>query len=290
DGVKPDLGPLATAYGEIYRYELVSDGTHDLMEVRTLNDWVVIPRLLRCRGVADVSNFGGYLKQYTVTFRPAQLQRYDLALGDVMDAIKSNNASAGGSVVPRGSMSFVIRGKGSLQDMEEIRSIFIKSVGGTPVYLRDLATVTLDSPVPSGIFSKDKTDEGVEGIVLLRRGENPSEALAEVKNAVDELNSHNTGPPGGVELVPFYDPRFLVHNPLHTVAHSVGLGITLVVLVLLLFLGRPSMALLVALTIPFSLLVALVLMYFTGIPIGLLSVGAIDFGIIVDGAVIMAEN
>ena len=290
DGVKPDLGPLATAYGEIYRYELVSDGTHDLMEVRTLNDWVVIPRLLRCRGVADVSNFGGYLKQYTVTFRPAQLQRYDLALGDVMDAIKSNNASAGGSVVPRGSMSFVIRGKGSLQDMEEIRSIFIKSVGGTPVYLRDLATVTLDSPVPSGIFSKDKTDEGVEGIVLLRRGENPSEALAEVKNAVEELNSHNTGLPAGVEVVPFYDRSFLVDNTLHTVAHSVGLGITLVVLVLLLFLGRPSMALLVALTIPFSLLVALVLMYFTGIPIGLLSVGAIDFGIIVDGAVIMAEN
>jgi cobalt-zinc-cadmium resistance protein CzcA len=288
DGVKPDLGPLATAYGEIYRYELVSDGTHDLMEVRTLNDWVVIPRLLRCPGVADVSNFGGYLKQYTITLRPAQLQRYGLALGDVVDAIKTNNASAGGSVVPRGSMSFVIRGKGSLQNEEEIRAVFIKSVGGTPIYLRDLASVTLDSPVPSGIFSKDRTDESVEGIVLLRRGENPSEALDKVKEVVDELNA--TGLPSGVRIAPFYDRSFLVENTLHTVAHSVGLGITLVVLVLLLFLGRPAMALLVALTIPFSLLVALVLMYFTGIPIGLLSVGAIDFGIIVDGAVIMAEN
>jgi cobalt-zinc-cadmium resistance protein CzcA len=288
DGVKPDLGPLATAYGEIYRYELVSDGTHDLMELRTLNDWVVIPRLLRCPGVADVSNFGGYAKQYTITFLPAQLERYDLALGDVIDAIKSNNASAGGSVVSRGSMSFVIRGKGSLQDEAEIGSVFIKSVAGTPVYLRDVASVGLDYPTPSGIFSKDWTDDSVEGIVLLRRGENPSEALEKVKAAVAELNGGAL--PEGVRIKPFYDRTFLVESTLHTVAHSVLLGITLVVLVLLLFLGRPSMALLVALTIPFSLLVALALMYFTGIPIGLLSVGAIDFGIIVDGAVIMAEN
>jgi cobalt-zinc-cadmium resistance protein CzcA len=288
DGVTPTLGPLATAYGEIYRYELVSDGTHDLMELRTLNDWVVIPRLLRCPGIADVSNFGGYLKQYTVTFNPEQLQRYDLALSAVIDAIKTNNASAGGSVVPRGSMSFVIRGKGTLKDESEIGNVFIKSVTGTPVYLRDVATVSLDSPVPSGIFSKDRTDESVEGIVLLRRGENPSQALAEVKKAVEELNSGEL--PSGVLVVPYYDRTFLVDSTLETVAHSVLLGITLVVLVLLLFLGRPAMALLVALTIPFSLLVALVLMYFTGIPIGLLSVGAIDFGIIVDGAVIMAEN
>src|SRR5437899_3134309 len=131
EGATPDLGPLATAYGEIYRYELVSDGTHDLMELRTLNDWVVIPRLLRSRGVADVSNFGGYAKQYTVTFNPAELQRFGLALGDVIDAIKTNNASAGGSVVPRGSMSFVIRGKGTLQSAAEIGAIFIKSIGGT---------------------------------------------------------------------------------------------------------------------------------------------------------------
>ena len=288
DGVKPDLGPLATAYGEIYRYELVSDGTHDLMELRTLNDWVVIPRLLRCPGVADDSNFGGYAKQYTVTFIPAQLERYDLSLSDVIDAIKSNNASAGGSVVPRGSMSFVIRGKGSLETMAEIGAIFIKSIGGTPVYLREIATVGLDYPPPSGIFSKDLTDEAVEGIVLMRRGENPSEVLGKVQEAVEELNTSVL--PSGVRVEPFYDRTFLVQSTLHTVGHSVLLGITLVVLVLLIFLGRPSMAGLVALTIPFSLLVALVLMYFTRIPIGLLSVGAIDFGIIVDGAVIMAEN
>ena len=132
DGVKPDLGALATAYGEIYRYELVSDGTHDLMELRTLQDWVVTPRLFHCAGVADVENFGGYLKQYTVTFNPAQLERYGLSLGDVIDALQSNNTSSGGSVVSRGSMSFVIRGKGSVETAAEIGAIFIKSVGGTP--------------------------------------------------------------------------------------------------------------------------------------------------------------
>lgn len=288
EGVKPDLGPLATAYGEIFRYELVSDGTQDLMELRTLNDWVVIPRLLRAAGVADVSNFGGYVKQFAVTFIPPQLERFGLSLGDVMDAIKSNNASAGGSVVPRGSMSYVIRGRGALQNSEDIGSIFIKSIGGTPIYLRDIATIGLDYKVPSGIFSKDRTDESVEGIVLMRRGENPSEVLGRVQAVVTELNA--TELPKGARVVPFYDRTHLVQNTLHTVGHSVLLGITLVVLVLLLFLGRPAMAALVALTIPFALLFALVLMYFTGIPIGLLSVGAIDFGIIVDGAVIMAEN
>lgn len=289
DGASPDLGPLATAYGEIFRYELVSDGTTDLMELRTLNDWVVIPKLLRAAGVADVSNFGGYAKQYAVTFIPAQLDRYGVTLGDVVDALKSNNASGGGSVLNRGSMSFVIRGRGSLQNEEQIRDIFIKSVGGTPVYLRDLAEVGLDYQTPSGIYSKDRTDESVEGIVLMRRGENPSVVLGNVKEAVEKLNAPG-GLPEGVRLVPFYDRTHLVQSTLHTVGRSVLTGITLVVLVLLLFLGRPSMALLVALTIPFSLLFALVLMYFSGIPIGLLSIGAIDFGIIVDGAVIMAEN
>ncbi len=141
---------------------------------------------------------------------------------------------------------------------------------------------------PWSVYSKDRTDESVEGIVLLRRGENPSRVLVKVKEAVQELNESEL--PKGVKITPFYDRQYLVDSTLHTVAHSVSLGITLVVLVLLLFLGRPSIAALVATTIPFSLLVALALMYLTDIPIGLLSIGAIDFGIIVDGAVIVAEN
>jgi len=288
EGAAAELGPLATAYGEVLRYELVSDGRYDLMELRTLNDWVVIPRLLRASGVAEVANFGGYAKQHGVLLDPAQLLRFGLSVNDVVDAIQTNNASAGGSVLSRGSMSFVIRGRGALQDEAEIGSIFIKSIGGTPIYVRDVAEVRLDSKVPAGIFSKDLTDESVEGIALLRKGENPSEVLAKVQAAVSELNAE--GLPEGVSVEPFYDRSNLVESTLHTVGHSVMLGIGLVVLVLLAFLGRPSLAALVALTIPFSLLFALVLMYGAGIPIGLLSIGAIDFGIIVDGAVIMAEN
>jgi cobalt-zinc-cadmium resistance protein CzcA len=287
-GADPELGPLATAYGEIFRYELRTDGHTDAVELRALNDWVVIPRLLRAKGVADVSNFGGRAKVYAITLSPAQLQRYGLSLGDVVAAVQSNNGSAGGSVVTRGAMSFVVRGKGALETVPEIGSVFVKSVGGTPVYVRDIALVAIDSAVPSGIFAKDHRENGVEGIVLMRKGENPSLVLNEVQSAVAELNG--SALPPGVRIEPFYDRSHLIDATLHTVAHSVLLGIALVVGVLFFFLGRPLMAGLVALTIPFALLFALVCMYAAGIPIGLLSVGAIDFGIIVDGAVIMADS
>ncbi|MBY0228387.1 MAG: efflux RND transporter permease subunit, partial [Gemmataceae bacterium] len=287
-GVNPQLQPLVNGYGEIYRYELVSDGATDLMELRTLNDWVVVPRLLRVPGMGDVSAFGGPVKQFAVTFLPAQLQRFGLSLTDVVEAIRSNNAASGGSVLERGSMSFVIRGTGALERIAQIEAIFLKSTGGTPVYIRDVARVRVGARVPAGIYSKDDADRSVQGTVIMRRGENPSEMLAKVKEAIDGLNEG--GLPPGVKVAPFYDRSHLVKNTLDTVSHSVLLGVTLVVLVLLLFLGRPSMALLVAATIPFSLLFALCLMWLTGIPIGLLSIGAIDFGIIVDGAVIMAEN
>ena len=141
NGVQPQLGPPDTAYGEIYRYELVSDGTADLIELRTLNDWVVIRRLMRVPGVAEVANFGGFQKQYAVTFNQAQLNRYGLALGDVEDAITKNNAAGGGSVVSRGSMSMVVRGKGQIENLDQIQNIFVKSIGGTPVYLKDIASV-----------------------------------------------------------------------------------------------------------------------------------------------------
>jgi cobalt-zinc-cadmium resistance protein CzcA len=354
-GVQPQLGPPSTAYGEIYRYELVSDGTVDLIELRTLNDWVVERRLKRVAGVAEVANFGGYVKQYALTFNQAQLKRYGLALGDVEDAITKNNAAGGGSVVSRGSMSLVVRGKGQLENLDQIQNIFIKSIAGTPIYLKDLASVSIDSKVPNGIFSKDYQGPSVQGIVTMRKGENPSQVLARVQEAVKDLNEtemprwfkltdksfaalrdeevpekvldkliglkdrefesqasiakeiaeclptqdaarlqglvlNHVETGQRVRIVSYYDRTHLIDATLHTVTHSVGLGITLVVLVLIFFLGRPAMALLVALTIPFALLFALICMYLTNIPVGLLSIGAIDFGIIVDGAVIMAEN
>src|SRR5262249_53218700 len=162
------------------------------------------------------------------------------------------NTSAGGSVLARGSMSFVIRGGGALQTVPQIEKVFIKTVGRVPIYVKDVATVDLDSPLPSGIFAKDRSPEGVEGICLMRRGENPSRVLAEVQKAVQELNESEELK--GAKVVPFYDRQHLVDSTLETVSHSVLLGITLVVLILLLFLGRATTAALVALTIPFSLL------------------------------------
>jgi len=288
EGVTPELGPLATAYGEIYRYELQTDGPQDEMELRTLNDWVVIPRLISTPGVADVANFGGLEKQYTLQLDPVQLDRYGMTLGDIIEAVQTNNANAGGSVVRRGDMSFVIRGRGSFLNEEDIQSTVVNTRGGTPVFVRDVATVELDSRLPSGVFAKDNIKRSIEGIVLMRRGENPSQTLDRVKQKVEELNA--TALPEGVRIVSFYDRQYLVDSTLHTVAHSVTTGILLVLCVLLAFLGSPALSLLVVLTIPFALLFALVLMYLTDIPIGLLSLGTIDFGILVDGAVIVADN
>lgn len=288
EAVEVEMGPYATAYGEVYRYELQSDGRLSPMELRTLNDWVVIRRLMRVAGVAEVSNLGGQERQFTVRFDPSQLRRYDLTLSDIEDAITLNNASGGGSLVNRGDMSMVIRGRGLIETLEDLQLTFIKTVNGSPIYLGDLADVREDYWQQNGIFGKDERDHGVSGIVLLRRGENPSEVLDRIQEAAAELN--DTGLPDGVRIVPYYDRSYLVDATLGTVTHSVSMGITLVVLVLILFMGRPAMALLVAATIPFSVLFSLVMMYLVDIPIGLLSIGAIDFGIMVDGAVIMGES
>ncbi len=288
EGVEFELGPLATAYGEVYRYELKTDGRFDPTELRTLNDWEVIRYLMRVPGVAEVANFGGLVRQFEVSFNPAQLRRFDLSLGDIEEAIQSNNSAGGGSVVRRGDMSLVVRGRGQIETRKQIEYTFIQTINGVPIYLKDLADVREGHLPPNGIFSKDDVDDGVAGIVLMRKGENPSQVLERVQRAVEELNENIL--PDGVQVVAYYDRSHLVESTLGTVMHSVSLGITLVVLILLLFLGRPSIALLVALTIPFSLMFALVLMYLVDIPIGLLSIGAIDFGIIVDGSVIMAEN
>lgn len=287
-GVNPDLGPIASTFGEIYRYELHSDGSHDEIELRTLNDWVVIPRLRRISGVADVVNFGGLNKQYTILLEPAQLERFGLALDDVVNAVRANNANAGGSMLRRGEMSLVIRGRGSMQSVADIEQTVVNTISGTPVYVRDVGSVLIDSSYSPGIFGRDADNSSVEGIVLMRRGENPSRVLGRVKEEADAINADSL--PAGVTLLPFYDRSFLVDQTLHTVGHSIAMGISLVVLILLVILGSPAVAALVVLTIPFSILFALVLMYFTGIPVGLLSIGAIDFGILVDGAVIMSDN
>ena len=284
----PTLGALATAYGEIYRYQLVGDDKHGPLELRTLNDWVIKPRILRAKGTVDVANFGGLGLQYAVQLDRNKLAQYGVKLQEVTGAIKANNSSGGGSLMERGSTSLVIRGLGRIEDYKELANIFIKNSNGTPVFIRDVGTVVVDHLPRTGIFGKDNSDDSVEGIVVMRRGANPSDTLSNIQDAIKELNQ--TTLPKGVQIVPFYDRTALIQDTLHTVIHNTALGIALVVVILFFFLGDPRIAFIVAMTIPGSLLVALLLMKLTGIPISLLSVGAIDFGIIVDGAIIISEN
>ena len=282
------MAPLDTAYGEIYRYELKGDNTHGPLELRELNDWVITPRLLKADGVAEVENFGGLGKQYSVQLDPTKLLQYGVKLQDLEAAIKSNNSSGGGSLLERGSTSLVIRGLGRIQDYHQLESIFIKNSSGTQVFVKDLGKVVVGHLPQTGIFGKDEEGNGVEGIVVMRRGENPSHTLTEIQDAVNDLNDNLL--PKGVSIVPFYDRTAMIDETLHTVFHNTALGILLVVITLFIFLGNPRIAFIVAVTIPGSLLFALILMKLTDIPISLLSIGAIDFGIIVDGAIIVSEN
>jgi cobalt-zinc-cadmium resistance protein CzcA len=258
------------------------------MRLRELNEWVVKPRLLRAKGVVEVANFGGLAKQYAVRLDPRRMLQSGVKLQDVKAAIAANNSSGGGSLMERGGTSLVIRGLGQVGDWRELANIFIKNSNGTQVFVRDVGEVVEDHVQQTGIFGQDADPDGVEGIVIMLRGANPSVALRNIKDAIKDLNE--TILPKGVEAKPYYDRTTLINETLHTVFHNTLEGIGLVVVILLAFLGSPQIALIVALTIPGSLLFALLLMKLTGIPISLLSLGSIDFGIIVDGAIITAEN
>lgn len=283
------MASLSTQYGEIFRYELISENNSvSDLDLRTLNDWVVMPSLRKAKGVAEVTNFGGRAKIYTLRVDKDKLLKFRVTLDDVMKAIKDNNNSGGGSLLERGSDSLVIRGLGRIEDYREISSILIKNSGGTPVYIKDIGRMEVDSVPQTGIFFKDDKPAGVEGILRMRKGENPSIVLKDVEAKVENINKSML--PKGVRIAPFYTRTELVKATLHTVAHNTLMGIGLVIITLLLFLGDIRISLIVATTIPLSLLFALAMMYLTGIPISLLSVGAIDFGIIVDGAVIVSEN
>ncbi len=287
-GVTPQLGPLATGSGEIYRYELQSDGTRDLMEIRGLNDWVVIPRLRQVPGVADVADFGGYLKQYTLKLDPRRLDRYGFTIDDIVKAVQTNNASSGGGIVRRGDMSFVIRGRGLLMDEADIESTVVSTIGGTPIHVRDVASVELESRTPVGIFGKDGRSESVEGIVLMNRGENPVVVPAQVEKAVAELNAGVL--PAGVRIVPFYDRQLLVESAQRTIGRNMRIGVGLAVLAVLVYLSRPGLAIIIGLSVPFALLAGLGLMGVARVPVSLFSISAIDFGILVTGAVVVGEN
>lgn len=294
DGVNPELAPMSTAVGEIYRYVVEAPANFSQTQLRDLQDWVIKPALLQVPGIADVVTFGGPLKQYHIITSPEKLRKYNLTLQNVTDAVNVNNQNTGGNILARGGQGFAVRGLGAIKTERDIQNIVLKSDNGMPVFIRDVATVEITPPPASGVLgytvTKDKLDvkSGVEGIILLRRYENPSEVLKLLKEKMADLQASEL--PEGVHLRPLYDRSFLIDHSLETVAHTLFEGISIVVILLIFFLGSVRSAIVVALTIPFSLLFAFILMRLTGIPANLLSLGAIDFGIIVDGACLMAEH
>ncbi|MDR1203615.1 MAG: CusA/CzcA family heavy metal efflux RND transporter [Tannerellaceae bacterium] len=290
-GAQPELNPLTSPTGEIYRY-IVEGKNYSLRELTDLNKWVIIPRLRRISGIADVSNFGGITTQFQVEIDPVKLSQYDLSLSEITETIERNNANAGGSMIDRGNLSYVVRGIGLIRDLDDMGKIVVKNVSGVPIYLNDVGTLKYGNLERKGVLgytdSERDYNDGVEGIVQMLRFRNPSEVLKEIHIAVDELNNEIL--PEGVRLHTFMDRTQLVDATLSTVAHTLFFGMILVVAVLIIFLGSWRGALLVAVTIPLSLLIAFILMFLTDIPANLLSLGAIDFGILVDGAIVLMET
>lgn len=287
DGVTPSLGPLSTPIGELYRYELTGDG-YNSTQLREIQDWVVMPRLLQVSGIADITPFGGRVKQYQIQVDPLALSKFSLTIDDVKDAVAKNNENAGGALLDNKQQSMVIRGVGRVESVSDIENIVISAVRGVPILIKDIGHVAIGSAPQTGIFALNDRVGGVEGIVLMRRGENPSDVLLEVKKAFEELN--NGALPPGVKISSFYDRIDLVNNTLHTVSHTLIEGLVIVLVVLMFLLGSAKAALLTAITIPLSLLFAFTCMHFSGIPANLLSLGAIDFGIIVDASLVMVEH
>jgi cobalt-zinc-cadmium resistance protein CzcA len=286
-GVTPDLAPHATPIGEIYRYTLRSGG-RDATELRTLQDWVAVRQLKQVPGVADVVTLGGQIKQYEVNPDLARMRDYKVTLRQLFEALERGNANAGGSYVERGRQQYIIRGVGLLRGAEDIGNIVVAERNGVPVLVKSVADVTVGAVPRQGITGLDDDDDVVTGIVLMRKGENPSAVLARVKERVDRINRSMLPP--GVAIDPFYDRTWLIGKTLRTVFGNLAEGALLVTGVLLLFLMSLRAALIVALIIPLSLLATFIGLHLVGIPANLLSLGAMDFGIIVDGAVIVVEN
>ena len=285
-GVQAGMDSVTPPTGEIYRYT-VESSLRSPRELRDLNNWVVIPRLMEVPGVIGVDPFGGENYQFQVLVDPARLAQYNLTLAQVENAITANNINSGGSVIVRGEQSLVVRGLGAITKVQDLDDIVVTQKGGTPIFIKDLGHAEMGVLPRQGVLGKDDNDDAVSGIVQLLRGKNPSRVLAGVHQIVAELNSKWLPP--DVKVVPYLDRTDLVNTTLHTVSRTLLEGMGLVVLVLVLFLGSVRGAVLVALTIPFSLLWAFVLMHHTHIPANLLSLGAIDFGIIVDGAIVLLE-
>ncbi|MDX2208705.1 MAG: CusA/CzcA family heavy metal efflux RND transporter [Gemmatimonadales bacterium] len=285
----PVMGPISSGLGEVFQYTIEADSgvLADGTELRTLQDWVVAPQLRAVPGVAEVNTFGGFEKQYQVLVRPDALVQFGITLPQVLEAVRANNQNAGGGYITQGAEQLVIRGVGQVQDIGQIRNIVVASRGGTPVRLSDLAEVVIGSTIRQGAVTKDGSGEVVTGIVMMRMGENSRTVVNAVKERFERAAA--TLPPG-VKLTAFYDRAELVERTIGTVEKNLVEGALLVIAVLFVLLGNFRAALIVAVAIPLSMLFALTLMVQAGIAGSLMSLGAIDFGLVVDGSVVMVEN
>ena len=284
-GVQPQLAPLSTAVGEVYRYTIDAPGLSD-REIRTLQDWTIRPVLRMTPGVADVVSFGGAIREFHVDFDPLALRKYQVTVDQLSQAVANGNGSAGGGLVRQGDASLVVRSAGLFTHIDEVRKVVIEARQGRAITVGDVATVTEDERPRYGMVASDHRDSIVEGIVSMTRGGNPSKINAALKQRIADLQQRL---PAGVRIVPIYDRTELVHHTVTTVAENLILGALLVIGVLVIFLSSWIAALVVATVIPLALLFAFILMDLRGVSANLISLGAVDFGIIIDSAVVIVE-
>jgi cobalt-zinc-cadmium resistance protein CzcA len=282
----PAMTPVSTALGEIFKFEVV-DRQRSLMDLRSILDWQIVPRLKEVPGVADVTSYGGELKTYEVQVQPETLVKYGLSLKDLFDALERNNGSAGGGYLLHNGEQEVIRASGLIGSLEDLGNIVVATRDGIPIYVHNLGKVAFAPRLRQGIVTRDGKGETVAGVVLLRIGENSRVVVGLVREKLQEIQKDL---PPGVTIVPYYDRAELIQRTIDTVIHNLAEGACLVVLVLLLFLGNVRASLIVASVIPLSMLVAFIGMNGAGVSGNLMSLGAIDFGLIVDGSVVMIEN
>jgi cobalt-zinc-cadmium resistance protein CzcA len=287
EGVKPEIEPPYGPTGEIYRYTLKSK-TKSLHELTAIQDWVLDRQFKSVPGVADVNSFGGEEKAYEVSVNPALLQKYGLTSLDVFTAINRSNINVGGDVIEKNDQAYVVRGIGLINNLEDMRNIIIKNVNNVPILTKDVAEIREAGLPRLGQVSRDKQKDVIEGIIVMRKGENPAEVLDRVRAKVQDLNDNVL--PKDVKIDTFYDRTNLMDYCTETVIHNLLEGIVLVTVIVFLFMADWRTTLIVAIIIPLSLLFAFICMRIKGMSANLLSMGAVDFGIIIDGAVVMVEG
>ena len=286
EGVKPVLGPDASAIGEIYRYTLESD-YYNPMTLKAIEDWQMEKAFKQVPGIIEVNSFGGPIKTYKVILNHEKVRFYNLDVGEIFDAIKASNSTGGGHYISKNDQAYIVRGLGLYSNIESIENTVITSRNGIPIRVKDVGIVAIEPAVRIGQVGKNLDNDVVEGIVLMRKGENPTKTIKNLQSRLPDIKAQL---PKGIHLKPFYDRNELIHNTMHTIGHNVVCGIVFVILILFAFILDLRITLIASLVIPLALAFAFSLFKLFGIPANLLSMGAVDFGIIVDGAVILMEN